>query len=61
MLKHLPSDSLKAVAKIFLYDRQPVYYSDTGIDRRNHNGNNIDLTGLNKAGIFKKKLPTLKI
>lgn len=38
MLKHLPSDSLKTIVSTFLYDKQPVYYSDAGIDKRNHNG-----------------------
>ena len=55
MLKHLPSDALKAVAKTLLYDKIPVYYADTGIDQRNHNVNGIDLTGLNAAGQANKK------
>ena len=32
MLKHLPSDALKTIAKTLLYDKTPVYYADTGID-----------------------------
>ena len=38
MLRHLPSDSLKTIVSTFLDDKQPVYYSDAGIDKRNHNG-----------------------
>ena len=55
MLKHLPSDALKRVAKTLLYDQIPVYYADTGIDQRNHNVNGIDLTGFNAAGQANKK------
>ena len=32
MLKHLPSDALKTVAKTLLYDKTPVYYAEAGID-----------------------------
>ena len=32
MLKHLPSDALKTIAKTLLYDKTPVHYADTGID-----------------------------
>ena len=46
MLKYLPSDTLKTISKALLYDRTPVYFAQTGYDRRNHNGANVDLTGL---------------
>ena len=60
MLKHLPSDALKIIAKTLLYDKTPVYYAHTGIDRRNNNSNGIDLTGLNAAGQANKKAPYAK-
>ena len=32
MLKHLPSDALKTVAKTLLYDKTAVFYADAGLD-----------------------------
>ena len=61
MLKHLPSDSLKTIAKTLLYDKQPVYFADTTYARRNHNANCTDLTRLNAAAQAAKKLPRLKM
>ena len=49
MLKYLPSDALKTISKTLLYDRTPVYFAQTGYSRRNHNGTNVDLTGLTTA------------
>ena len=61
MLKHLPSDSLKTIAKTLLYDKQPVCFADTTYARRNHNANCTDLTRLNAAAQAAKKLPRLKM
>ena len=61
MLKHLPADSLKTISKTLLYDKQSVYYADTLYDRRNHNANGVDSTGLNATAQAAKKLPKLKI
>ena len=55
ILKYLPSDSLKTISKTLLYDKQPVYYTDTTYDRRNHNAAGTDLTGLNAAAQAAKK------
>ena len=32
-----------------LFRRKPVYFADTSYERRNHNGANIDFTGLSTA------------
>ena len=55
MLKHLLADSLKTISKTLLYDKEPVYCADTSYDRRNHNANGVDLTGLNTAAQAAKK------
>ena len=55
ILKYLPSDSLKTVSKKLLYDKQPVYYTDTMYDRRNHNAAGTDLASLNAAAQAAKK------
>ena len=60
ILKYLPSDSLKTISKTFLYDKQPVQYTDTTYDRRNHNNAGTDLTGLNAAAQAAKKLAQAK-
>ena len=51
MLKHLPTETLKTIAKLFLYSKLPVYYTDVNIDRRNHNGDRLARTGLTAAQI----------
>ena len=38
MLKHLPKNSLKNLEQTMLYSKQSVYYNNTLIDRRIHNG-----------------------
>ena len=60
MLKHLPSDTLKTIAKTLLYDKQPVYFADTLYATRNHNAEGTDLTGLNAAGQAAKKAAQAK-
>ena len=55
MLKHLPADALKIIAKTHLYNKTPVYYADTGIDRRNHNANGVVVTGLTNTAAASKK------
>ena len=60
MLKHLPADSPKTISKTLLYDKQLVYYADTSNDRRNHNANGVDLTGLNAAAQAAKKAAQAK-
>ena len=49
MLKHLPSDALKTIAKTLLYNKQPAYFAQTQYDGRNHNATGADVTGLNAA------------
>ena len=60
MLKHLPSDTLKTIARTLLYDKQPVYFADTLYARRNHDAANTDLTVLNAAGQAAKKAAQAK-
>ena len=60
MLKHLPADSLKTISKTLLHDKQSVYYADTLYDRRNHNANGVDLTGLNATAQAAKKAAQAK-
>ena len=60
MLKHLPSDALKTIAKTLLYDKQPVYFADTSYAKRDHNAEGTDLTGLNAAGQAIKKAAQAK-
>ena len=38
-----------------LYSKEPVYYNDVGIDRRNHNGD-----GFNTATLTAAQIVTLK-
>ena len=60
MLKHLPSDALKTIAKTLLYNKQPTYFAQTQYDRRNHNGTGADITGLNAADAAAKKAAHVK-
>ena len=39
----------KTIQKMHLFRRKPVYFADTSYERRNHNGANIDFTGLSKS------------
>ena len=55
MLKHLPSDALKTVAKTLLHDKQPVYFSQTQYERRNYNATGVDVAGLSLADAAAKK------
>ena len=55
MLKHLPSDALKTIAKTLLYDKQPVYFADTSYDRRNWTAVGTGLRGLKAADQATKK------
>ena len=55
MLKHLPEKALKTIEKTHLYSKKPVYYTDTGIDQRIHNGDRIVTIGLTAAQIDAKK------
>ena len=55
MLKHLPKDTLKKFEKTVLYRKEPVYYNNVNIDRRNHNGD-----GLNKETLIAAQIVTLK-
>ena len=55
MLKHLPSDTLKTIAKTLLYDKQLVYFAQIQYDRRNYNATSVDVTGLNTANAAAKK------
>ena len=54
MLKHVPKDDLK-IEKTMLYSKEPVYYNDVGIDRRNYNGD-----GLNTVALTAAQIVTLK-
>ena len=47
MLKHLPKDALKIIEKTHSYSKQAVYFADAGIDRRIHNRDGVNVTGLN--------------
>ena len=55
MLKHLPSDALKTVAKTLLYDKQPVYFAQTQYERRNYNATGVNVAGLRVADAAAKK------
>ena len=55
MLKHLPKDALKTIEKIYFYSKEPVYYNDVNIDRRNHNVAGISTTALNAMQITTTK------
>ena len=61
MLKHLPTDDLKAIQKTFLFNKKPVYYANTSYERRNFNSKNLTATGLNAADITELKKIMLKI
>ena len=58
MLKHLPKDALKKLEKTLLYSKQAVYFNQTTIGRRIHNGSGFTTTGLNATEIAtaKKKI-----
>ena len=51
MLKRLPAETVKTIEKTFLYSKTPVYHIDLNIDRRNHNGDGLAMTGLTAAQI----------
>ena len=55
VLKHLPEKALKTIEKTHLYSKKSVYYADSSIDRRIHNGDGISTMGLNAT-----QIPTLK-
>ena len=55
MLKHLLEKTLKTIKNTYLYSKKPVYYTDTGIDRRIHNGHGMVATSLTAAQIDTKK------
>ena len=55
MLKHLPSDALKTIAKTLLYDKKEVYFVQTTYDRRNYNETNVVVTGLSVNDALLKK------
>ena len=55
MLKHLPSDALKTIAKTLLYDKKEVYFAQTAYDRRNYNATNADVRGLSANDALIKK------
>ena len=38
-----------------MYSKQSVYFTDVEIDRRNHNGDGVPVTGLNNATALAKK------
>ena len=44
MVKHLPKDSLKKLEKTMLHCKQSVYYNNTSLDRRIHNGSGIPMS-----------------
>ena len=45
MLKHLLKDAIKTIEKALLY------YKDVNIERRNHNGGGLAITGMNATQI----------
>ena len=51
MLKHLPKDTLKKLEKTLLYSKQAVYFNQTIINRRTHDGSGFITTGLNATQI----------
>ena len=51
MLKHVPKDALKTIEKTHLYIKQPVYYDEVSMDRRNNNGAGLTTTRLTNAQI----------
>ena len=51
MLKHLPKDALKKLEKTLLYSKQAVYFNQTTINRRTHDGSGFTTTGLNATQI----------
>ena len=55
MLQHQPTNALKAIQKTHLYSKKQVYFASETYDRRNHNGANIDFTGLNATQITAAK------
>ena len=52
-LKHLTADSLKKFEKALLYNKEPVCYNSTSIDRRIHNG---DTSGFTTTGFTATQL-----
>ena len=61
MLKHLPKDALKNLEKTLLYSKQVIYFNQTTIDRRIHDGSGFTTTGLNATQIAAAKKITQKI
>ena len=49
MLKHLPTVALKAMPKILLFSKKPVYFASGNYERRNHNSKELTYNGLNAA------------
>ena len=58
ILKHLPSDALKTIAKTLLYDKKEVYFAKSSYDRRNHTATDVSVTGLNANNVAAKKTST---
>ena len=56
LLKHQPTNALKTIQKTHLYSKKLVYFASETYDRRNHNGVNIDFTGLNATQITAAKI-----
>ena len=57
MLKHLPKDGLKKLEKTLLYRKQAVYFNQTTINRRIHDGSGFAtrILNANKISTSKKK------
>ena len=51
MLKYLPKDALKTMEKTHLYSKEPVYYNEASMDRKNYNGEGLTTTGLTNVQI----------
>ena len=55
MLKHLPKDGLKKLEKTLLYRKQAVYFNQTTINRRIHDGSGFVTRSLNATQIATAK------
>ena len=55
MLKHLPSDALRTIAKTLSCDKKEVYFAQTTYDRRNYCATNVVVTGLSANDALLKK------
>ena len=60
MLKHLLKDALKTIEKTLLYSKEAVYYKDVNIEKRNHNGGGLTITGMNATQIATLKKAMLR-